>query len=377
MTRARALVVLVPLLGLGCEKKWDWTEHFEVECMVLPELGEVSVSGRDIPSGALVSAAELPGLEDTINDSGIYMTRASLVPLAAGPQTLTFTATHADQRATTTCAIERPVFPALAHAVANADLVEFARAQVVFSFALEGTSAAPMRADVGLGEDGRLRLRFQAWKPSDLKVEGEAIEANELGVFEVPVAASGPSETTITFANPDHQQASYRLSVSEVRPWSDLDTGVLAKWTEGGLDWAAPAQAAGSPSESISALLLDDYGTPIAHVGPMRVLAEVERVARVTLGQKELEVCHYSTPDGHQAKMTRYTQTAEVVVRAAKTGEELARKQLATKPGPCPDAADFTFTRAEGASEESAWDQTRVGDVMPEVLAWFEKSVQK
>ena len=109
----------------------------------------------------------------------------------------------------------------------------------------------------------------------------------------------------------------------------------------------------------------------------MRVLAEVERVARVTLGQKELEVCNYSTPDGHQAKMTRYTQTAEVVVRAAKTGEELARKQLAAKPGPCPDAADFTFTRAEGASEESAWDQTRVGDVMPEVLAWFEKSVQK
>lgn len=379
----RPAVFLVPLVlalaGLACNKKgWDWREHFTVECMVLPDLGEVSVNGRELPDGTVISSPELPELGETINPSGVYMVRASLVPLPVGSATLNFEARLGDETSSTSCTIERPVFPAVANPVAT-QTVEFARAFLSYTLTAAGSTGEPeLRGNlVGLDAQRRYLLPFQAWKPQNVQVDGQPITASDIGVIEVPVPPELGKPISLRFDNPDKQSADYTLTLVEARPWGDEDLPALASGGEGGYAWASEIPQPRPTGTLISAVLVSEHGDVHGRIGPMLTLAEVQRVARVVQTEEVVEVCDYGTPDGLTAKITRVAMKAEVVLRDAKTGTEVARTTVTGKPDKCPDSADFTFVETEGKDGKVSFDQTRVGDALPLAQAWFEKASQK
>lgn len=373
-------LVLVATSLSGCKKKsgWDWTEHFAVECSVIEDRAEVFVhAADDLPSGAVVEVPVLPGLGDTINNSGVFMTSTSLVPLSAGAHTLTFNASFGEEQATTTCQIERPVFPATANPV-KLETEPFARAQIVFSIAADGGEAKQLRSDVALDPDhGAFLLGFKAWSPTKISSQDAALEVDELGVFRVPLDASVGAQTSFSLTNADGHSASYELHLDELRPWVDEDLPVLSSLPESGYEWAAAAKDPRPKGEVISAILLGEHGEVLHHFGPMRVLGEVERVGRVTITEDLLESCEYGTADGTTAVMERVAERAEVVLHVAKSGTQLTTKQHKQGPGRCPDAADFTVMKSEGDDKDVAFDQRLVGEVLPKVIEWFETASQR
>jgi hypothetical protein len=379
------LVFMLPLvsLGLGCNKKgWDWREHFVVECMVLPDLAEVSVNGRDLPDGTVVSSPELPELEDTINPSGVYMVRASLVPLPVGSTTLNFEARSGDETAKTSCTIDRPVFPAVANPVL-AETAEFVRAFVSYTLVAAGSSGEPelrgnvVGVDPSGGTQRRYLLPFQAWKPQNVQVDGQPITASDTGVIEVPIPAEPGKSIQLRFDNPDKQSADYTVTLVEARPWADADAAVLVSGAEGGYAWASEIPQPRAPGSQINALLVAETGEVRGRIGTMVTLADVQRVARMTETEEVVEVCDYGTPDGLTAKITRVAIKAEIVLRDAKTGTEVARTTVTGKPDKCPDSADFTFVETEGKDGQTSFDQMLVGDALPAAEAWFTTASQK
>jgi hypothetical protein len=373
------LSVLVVSTLAGCDKKksWDWREHFAVDCSVIVDRGAVYVHAKDdLPEGTVVEVAALPGLNDTINPSRIYMTDTSLVPLPAGSQTLTFNATSGDETASTTCAIERPVFTAQARPVTG-ESEPFARAQLIYSIAVKGQEpGADTRVVVPLLPDGNLGVSFQAWQPEPL-AGAAAFEVDDRGVFRIPVPATEGAEIEFGFRNPDSQSASYTLRVVSARPWADDDLNALYAEPGSGYTWAAdvpPVRAKGDP---ISAILVDPRGEVLGHVGPMRTLSELERVAHVAISEVVVETCKYRAPDGVEATIDRVAERGEIVLRVAKTGAEITRKTVEGKPPPCPDSAEFTVTYDEQTANGQAWDQARTGEVAPVALAWFEIHSQR
>jgi hypothetical protein len=375
MRRPLVLLALLTSISLGCEKRWDWREHFVVECMVLPDLGEVAVNTRDLPEGATVESPELPELADTINASGIYMTRASLVPLASGPQTLTFIARSNDETATTTCSIERPVLAAVAKPV-GVDAPEFTRALVSYTFVVEGGASEPLANQVPIDAEGAYLLPFQAWKPQNIKVGERTITADDRGVFNVPVPAELGKPIEVRFDNPDKQSVHYTLTLATAQPWLAAEATVLRSGAEGGYAWAAALPEPRLADKQVSAVLVGELGDLLAHIGPMQVLGQVERVARMVVTEETVEVCDYGTPEGLHAKITRVAQQAEVVLRDARTGNEVARTTLKGKPDKCPAAADFSFVHAEG-KDATSFDRTIVGEAFPVVEPWFSKESQR
>jgi hypothetical protein len=375
------LLFMLPLvsLGLGCNKKgWDWREHFVVECMVLPDLAEVSVNGRDLPDGTVVSSPELPELADTINPSGVYMVRASLVPLPVGSTTLNFEAKSGDETAKTSCVIDRPVFPAVANPVL-AETSEFVRAFVSYTLVSAGSSGEPeLRGNVvGVDPQRRYLLPFQAWKPQNVQVDGQPITASDIGVIQVPIPAEPGKSIQLRFDNPDKQAADYTLTLVDARPWADADVAALMTGAEGGYAWASEIPQPRAPGSPINALLVAETGEVRGRVGTMVTLADVQRVARMTETEEVVEVCDYGTPDGLTAKITRIAIKAEIVLRDAKTGTEVTRTTVTGKPESCPGSADFTFVQTEGKDGQTSFDQTRVGDALPAAEAWFAKASQK
>jgi hypothetical protein len=378
-----ALTFLLPLAlslgGLACKQKgWDWREHFTVECMVLPDLGEVSVNGRDLPDGTVIESAELPELGDTINPSGVYMVRASLVPLPVGSTTLSFEARLGDETSKTSCTIDRPVFPAIAKPVGT-KTSEFAAALLSYTLAAAGSTSEPELLGnlVGVDAQRRYLLPFQAWKPQNVQVDGQPITASDIGVIEVPMPAEPGKPITLRFDNPDKQSAEYTLTLIEARPWADTDVAALVNGGEGGLAWASEIPQPRPPDTQISAVLVGELGDVHGHVGPMLTLADVQRVALMAQTEETVEVCDYGTSDGLTAKITRVAIKAEIVLRDAKTGTEVARTTVTGKPDMCPDSADFTFVETEGKDGKVSFDQTRVGDALPLALDWFAKASQK
>jgi hypothetical protein len=378
-----ALTLLLPLAlslgGLACKQKgWDWREHFTVECMVLPDLGEVSVNGRDLPDGTVVESAELPELGDTINPSGVYMVRASLVPLPVGSVTLNFEARSGDETAKTSCTIDRPVFPAIAKPV-GAKTAEFAAGLLTYTLTAAGSTGEPEpHANlVGIDAQRRYLLPFQAWKPQNVQVDGQPITASDIGVFEVPIPNEPGKPITLRFDNPDKQSVEYTLTLVEARPWADTDVAALVNGGEGGLAWASEIPQPRPPGTQISAVLVGELGDVRGHVGPMLTLAEVQRVARTIETEEVVEVCNYGTADGLTAKITRVAIKAEIVLRDAKTGTEVARTTVTGKPDQCPDSADFTFVETEDKDGKVSFDQTRVGDALPLAQDWFTTASQK
>jgi hypothetical protein len=380
-----ALSLLLPLaLSLGslaCNKKgWDWREHFTVECMVLPELGEVAVNGigRDLPDGAVIESSELPELGDTINPSGVYMVRASLVPLPVGPVTLNFEARLGDETSKTSCTIDRPVFPAIAKPVAT-QTSEFKAGFLSYTITVAGSTGEPeLRGNlVGIDAQRRYLLPFQAWKPQNVQVDGQPITASDIGVIEVPIPDEPGKPISLRFDNPDKQSADYTITLVEARPWADTDVAALSSGGEGGLAWASEIPQPRPPGTEISAVLVGELGDVHGHIGPMLTLAEVQRVARIDETEEVVEVCDYGTPDGLTAKITRVAVKAEIVLRDAKTGTEVARTTVTGKPDKCPDSADFTFVETEGKDGKVSFDQSRVGDALPLAQDWFAKASQK
>lgn len=378
-----ALFVLLPLAlslgGLACKKKgWDWREHFTVECMVLPELGEVSVNGRDLPDTTVVSSPELPELGDTINPSGVYMVRASLVPLPVGSVTLNFEARLGDETSNTSCTIDRPVFPAVAKPVGT-KTAEFAAGLLTYTIAVAGSTGEPEPSAnlVGIDAQRRYLLPFQAWSPQNVLVDGQPITPSDIGVIEVPVPDEPGKPISLRFDNPDKQSVEYTITLVTARPWADTDVAAIMSGGEGGLAWASEIPQPRPPGSQISAVLVGEHGDVHGHIGPMLTLAEVQRVARVVMTEEVVEVCDYATPDGLTAKITRLAMKAEVVLRDAKTGTEVARTTVTGKPDRCPDSADFTFVETEGKDGKVSFDQTRVGDALSLAQAWFETASQK
>lgn len=381
--RRFALTFLLPLTlslgGLACNQKgWDWREHFTVECMVLPDLGEVSVNGRDLPDGTVVESAELPELGDTINPSGVYMVRASLVPLPVGSATLNFEARSGDETAKTSCTIDRPVLPAIAKPVGT-KTAEFAAGLLTYTFTAAGSTGEPEpRANlVGIDAQRRYLLPFQAWKPQNVQVDGQPITASDIGVFEVPIPNEAGKPISLRFDNPDKQSVQYTITLVEARPWADTDVAALVNGGEGGLAWASDIPHPRPPGTQISAVLVGDLGDVLDHIGPMLTLADVQRVARTTETEEVVEVCDYGTADGLTAKITRVAIKAEIVLRDAKTGTEVARTTVTGKPDTCPNSADFTFVETEGKDGKVSFDQTRVGDARALAQDWFVKASQK
>jgi hypothetical protein len=378
-----ALSFLLPLAlslgGFACNKKgWDWREHFTVECMVLPDLGEVSVNGRDLPDGTVVESAELPELGDTINPSGVYMVRASLVPLPVGSVTLNFEARSGDETSKTSCTIDRPVFPAIAKPVGT-KTSEFAAGLLSYTLTPAGSTGEPELLGnlVGIDSQRRYLLPFQAWKPQNVQVDGQPITASDIGVIEVPIPDEPGKPISLRFDNPDKQSAEYTITLVEARPWADTDVAALGSGGEGGLAWASEIPQPRPPGTQISAVMVGGLGDVHGHIGPMLTLAEVQRVALVTQTEEVVEVCDYGTPDGLTAKITRVAVKAEIVLRDAKTGTEVARTTVTGKPAKCPDSADFTFVETEGKDGKVSFDQTLVGEALPLAQAWFETASQK
>lgn len=375
MRRRLVLLALIASLPLACEKRWDWREHFAVECIVVPSSGVVSVHTRDLPEGATVESPELPELADTINASGVYMTTASLVPLATGSQTLTFIARSNDETATTTCSIERPVLPAVAKPV-GVEAPEYTRALVTYTLVAGAGSPEPLANQVKVDDEGAYLLPFQAWKPQNIQVGERTITADEQGVFEVPVPAEIGTPIQLRFDNPDKQSVAYTLTLSTAQPWLDAEAMVLRSGAEGGYAWASALPEPRPPGKQVSAVLVGELGDVLAHVGPMRVLAQVERVARMVITEDTVEVCDYGTPEGLHAKITRVSQKAEVVLRDARTGNEVARTTVKGKPDKCPAAADFSFIHGEG-QDATSFDRTIVGEAFPIAEPWFAKESQR
>jgi hypothetical protein len=378
-----ALSFVLPLVlslgGLACQKKgWDWREHFTVECMVLPDLGEVAVNGRDLPDGTEVSSPELAELADTINPSGVYMVRASLVPLPVGSVTLSFEARSGDETSKTSCTIDRPVFPAIAKPVA-AETTAFAAGFLSYTLSVTGSTGEPeLRGNlVGIDAQRRYLLPFQAWKPQNVQVDGQPITASDIGVITVPIPNEPGKPVSLRFDNPDKQSADYTITLVEARPWADNDVAALSGGGEGGLAWASEVAQPRPPGTQISAVLVAEIGDVHGHIGPMLTLAEVQRVARMVETEEVVEVCDYGTPDGLTAKITRVATKAEIVLRDAKTGTEVARTTVTGKPDKCPDSADFTFVETEGKDGKVSFDQTLVGQALPLARAWFETASQK
>jgi hypothetical protein len=365
--------------GLGCKQKgWDWREHFTVECIVLPDLGEVAVDGRDLPDGTVIESPELPELGDTINPSGVYMVRASLVPLPVGSVTLNFEARSGDESSKTSCTIDRPVFPAIAKPVAT-ETSEFAAAFLSYTLTAAGSTGEPELLGnlVGIDAQRRYLLPFQAWKPQNVLVDGQPITASDIGVIEVPIPSEPGKPVSLRFDNPDKQSADYTLTLVEARPWADTDLAALSSGGEGGLAWASEIPQPRVPGSQISAVLVSEHGDVHGRIGPMMTLSEVQRIARVVQTEEVVEVCDYGTPDGLTAKITRVAMKAEVVLRDAKTGTEVARTTVSGKPDKCPNSADFTFVETEGKDGKVSFDQMLIGEALPLAQAWFETASQK
>ena len=378
---------LLFLCASACNRgpTWDWREDYVVTCEVNAELAEVFVRApEDLPSGTVISVPELPELDDTINNSGIYMTHASLVPLPTGRHTLTFNASSGEETASVSCQIERPVFTATAEAV-SLETPPFARGTVVYEWGPEGADERKtLKAAADVDEQGRYRVGFMVWNPTKIEVTSEAseaseiVEANERGQFRVPVAPTPDAVTRFSVSNTDGQSTSYELKLLEFYPWAEDDLSSLRSGGEAGYAWAAEPKADRPKGEATPTILINADAEVLAQYGDFLTLAEVERLAWMSVtGETVVETCKYGAPDGTQAEIERIKTEAEIVVREAKTGAEVARKSFSGKPPGCPDAADFTVWRTEGESDGVAFNQRIEGDVAGAAQAWFEKLASK
>lgn len=357
---------------------WDWREHYSVTCEAFQDWGTVSVRAvEDLPSGATVSVPELPELDDTINNSGIYMASASYLSLPVGTQTLTFNATSGEQTASVTCQIERAALPAEVEAV-KPTTEPFTRGTVVFDFTPAGGEARPLRTEAAVDDQRRYLLAFKMEQPASIEAGGAALEASDTGVFEVPVEPEIGGVTTLKVRNADGQEASFEITVRETKPFVDEDRQALREGGEAGYAWAAATPETRAEGQELRTLFLDQEFEPLMWIGDPRTLAEVQRIAWTTATEEQVvETCDYGSVDGTEASIDRVRLEAELVLREAKTGAEVARKRVKARPARCPAAADFTVYKQDLTDQGVAFDQRIVGDVSDAAEGWFAKASQK
>lgn len=353
----------------------DWGDGLAVECGLYEEDALINASTVErLPEGAVVEVPELPELDDTVNASGVYMTAASALPLAPGLQTLTFNVTVDGKSASTTCSIERPVFPVSVEPVARTT-EPFARAEIVYALSGDDGSSRKARLDAALTPEGQFEVSFKPWKPKSVEVNGAAAEVDEGGYLQVPVDAAVGAKASFRVTNLDDQSVDFEVELVELQPWADDDVEALASGAEAGYAWAASGQDPAAEEGSISALLVEPSAKKILrHVGPMRALSEVERVAVVERDELTVDVCEYSGG----AKIWRMAERAKITLFDAKTGAKLASKTLRGKPPRCPKTAEFTvFKTDENDPGGAAFDQRLEGPIGEALDEWFDTHSQR
>ena len=374
-----APLALVPLL-CSCSEP-AWAEHFEVTCEVYGST--VITSASDLPDGAEVSVEALPELDATVNASGLYIPTASLLPLSVGQQQLRFEAVFEGHSATATCGVHRPPFEVdLAPRSAQPDA--FHRAVVSFTVTkADGQSTEPTEptehtVTVGLDEARRYALVFKAQLLASVTHGGDARRFDDEGVFTIPVAAEVGATTRFTVGNLDGRSAQFEVSVTDLQPWTDDDLRALGgpdkahRWASRAASRAVDLRPDGVPLRTI---LVDEDGGALRYTGDLRVLGDVERIARVTVTTYIVDTCYYGRKS--DAEIEIQSQEAVVELFDARSGDLILSSNALRAPAPdCPDGANFVMLSASDDDPAFAANQVLTADVMPEAITWFESHSQ-
>ncbi len=364
-----APLALVPLL-CSCSEP-AWAEHFEVTCEVYGST--LLTSASDLPDGAEVSVEALPELDATVNASGLYIPTASLLPLSVGQQQLRFEAIFEGHSATATCGVHRPPFE-VDLAPRSAQPEAFHRA--VVSFLVTEADAEPSEhvMTVGLDEARRYALVFEAQLLASVTHGGDARRFDDEGVFTIPVAAEVGATTRFTVGNLDGRSAQFEVSVTDLQPWTDDGLREL-----GGPDnvhsWASRVVDLRPDDVPLRTILVDEDGGALRYTGDLRVLSDVERIARVTVKTYIVDTCYYGRKS--DAEIEIQSQEAVVELFDARSGDLILSSNTLRAPAPaCPDGANFVMLSASDDDPAFAANQVLTADVMPEAITWFESHSQ-